>query len=90
MANHKSSKARIIRNAKVSKINSARRNMIRTFVKKVELAVAAGDVQAAKQAFIEAQPHMQRGVAKGVMNKKAVSRKMSRLTSSIKKIEKAA
>ena len=47
MANHKSSKKRIIRNANRALINGARMGRIRTFVKKVENAIAAGDVEGA-------------------------------------------
>lgn len=87
MANHKSSKSRIIRNAAAAKVNSARRNSIRTAVKKVELAIASGDVAAAKQALVAARPQMQRGAAKGITDKKAVSRKVSRLSIRIKALD---
>ena len=64
MANHKSSKKRIIRNAKRALINGARMGRIRTFVKKVETAIAAGDVESAREALRLAQPEMQRGVSR--------------------------
>ncbi len=88
MANHKSSKARIIRNAKVTGVNIARRSALRTAVKKVELAVAAGDVVAAKEALKNAHPKLQRGGAKNLVNKKAAARKVSRLSARIKLIDK--
>ncbi len=90
MANHKSSKARIIRNAKVTKDNSSRKSAMRTAVKKVELAIASGDAAAAKQALSAAQPSLQRNAAKGVVNKKAASRKVSRLSARIKKLQTSA
>jgi small subunit ribosomal protein S20 len=87
MANHKSSKARIIRNAKVTKDNIARRSALRTSVKKVDLAIVAGDVNAAKEALKNAQPKLQRAGGKGLVNKKAAARRMSRLSARIKKLE---
>ena len=84
MANHKSSKKRIIRNANRALINSARLGRIRTFVKKVETAIAAGDAEGAREALRQAQPEMQRGVSKGILHKNAVSRKISRLSARVK------
>lgn len=84
MANHASAKKRARQTPKRAKVNSARRNRIKTFVKKVELALASGNVQEAEAALKAAQPELQRGVAKGVLNKKTVSRKMSRLSARLK------
>lgn len=84
MANHASSKKRIRRNAKHAVFNSARRSRVRTFIKKVELALSAGDVTAAREALKAAQPEMDRGVAKGVFHKNAMARKLSRLNARIK------
>ena len=56
MANHKSAKKRIIRNANRALINGARVSRIRTFVKKVDAAIAAGDADAAREALRAAQP----------------------------------
>ena len=79
MANHKSAKKRIIRNAKRAEINGARIGRIRTFIKKVESAISAGDKDAAQAALREAQPEIMRGVSRGVLHKNTASRKMSRL-----------
>ena len=87
MANHKSAKKRIIRNAKASELNSARKSAIRTAVRKVEHALQSGDAAEAKKALIAAKPQMARGAAKKVMDKKAVSRKISRLSSRIKALD---
>jgi small subunit ribosomal protein S20 len=87
MANHKSSKARIIRTAKVTKVNTMRKSALRTSVKKVELAIASGDATAAKSALRDAQPKLQRESAKGILNKKAAARKVSRLSARIKKLD---
>ena len=84
MANHKSSKKRILRNANRAIINGARLSRIRTFVKKVELAIVAGDAKTALEALRQAQPEMQRGVSRGILHKNTVSRKISRLAARVK------
>jgi small subunit ribosomal protein S20 len=84
MANHKSAEKRIRQTERRTAVNRARVSRIRTFVKKVETAIASGDKDAALAAFREAQPEMQRGVGKGVLHKNTVARKLSRLTSRIK------
>ena len=84
MANHKSAKKRIIRNANRAEINGARVSRIRTFVKKVDAAIAAGDVDAAREALRAAQPELQRGVSRGVLHKNTVARKISRLAARVK------
>lgn len=84
MANHASAEKRIRRNAKRATINGARRSRIRTFIKKVELALSSGDADAAQKALAAAQPEMDRGVAKGILHKNTVARKLSRLTARIK------
>jgi small subunit ribosomal protein S20 len=86
MANHKSAKKRIRRNQARAEINKSRISRIRTFIKKVELAIGTGDAPAAKLALKEAQPEIMRGVSKGVLHKNTASRKMSRLAASVKKI----
>ena len=80
MANTPQAKKRILRNAKRAEINGSRLSRIRSFVKKVEVALASGDKQAAQTALQQAQPELARGVARGVMHKNTVSRKMSRLS----------
>ena len=83
MANTPQAKKRIRRNASRAIVNGNRVSRIRTFVKKVELALEGGDKAAATLALAEAQPEMARGVARGVMHANTVSRKMSRLTKRI-------
>ena len=80
MANTPQAKKRIRRNQRRAEINGARVGRIRTFVKKVEAALAAGDKTAATTALAAAQPEMQRGVATGVLHRNTASRKFSRLT----------
>ncbi|WP_207480689.1 30S ribosomal protein S20 [Arenibaculum pallidiluteum] len=84
MANTKSAEKRIRTTERRTAINRSRVSRIRTFVKKVELAIATGDKTAAAEAFKAAQPEMMRGVTKGVLHKNTVSRKLSRLTARIK------
>ncbi len=84
MANHKSAEKRIRRNARRAEINGMRRSRIRTFLKKVELAIAGGDKPAAQEALKVAQPELHRGVTKGVVHRNTAARKLSRLSSRIK------
>ncbi|GAA4764324.1 30S ribosomal protein S20 [Stakelama sediminis] len=80
MANTPQAKKRIRRNARRAEINGARVSRIRTQVKKVELALDAGDKDAAQAALKQVQPELARGVAKGVMHRNTAARKFSRLT----------
>ena len=80
MANTPQAKKRIRRNNLRAEINGARVSRIRSFVKKVELAIAGGDKTAAAEALKQAQPELARGVARGVLHKNTVARKMSRLS----------
>jgi len=84
MAQHQSAKKRIRRNARRADVNGSRVSRIRTFVKKVEEAIGAGDKAVAETALRAAQPEMQRGVSKGVFHRNTVGRKISRLSSRIK------
>jgi small subunit ribosomal protein S20 len=86
MANHKSSKKRIRQTETRTEVNRARISRIRTFIKKVETAIAGGKQAEAQQALKDAQPEMMRGVSKGVVKMGTVSRKLSRLSASIKKL----
>ena len=84
MANHKSAEKRIRRNARRADINGARRSRIRTFIKKVEMAIAGDDQAAAQEALKNAQPEIQRGVARNIVHKNTAARKLSRLSAQIK------
>ncbi len=83
MANTPQAKKRIRRNDRRSLVNGNRVGRIRTFVKKVEAALTAGDKDAAATALAAAQPEMARGVARGVLHKNTASRKFSRLTKAV-------
>lgn len=84
MAHHKSAKKRIRRNARKAAVNRARLSRVRTFVKKVELAIESGDKSQAQEAFVAAEPELQRGAARGVVHRNTASRKLSRLNARIK------
>lgn len=83
MATHKSAEKRIRQTMKRTAINRSRMSRVRTFVKKVELAIAGGDKAAAQSAFQLAQPELHRAITKGVMHKNTVARKLSRLATRI-------
>ncbi len=83
MANHKSAEKRIRQTEKRTAINRARKSRVRTFVKKVEVAIASGDKEAAQSAFRLAQPELHRATSKGVLHKNTVARKLSRLAARI-------
>ncbi len=87
MANHASAKKRVRRNERHAIINTARRSRIRTFVKKVEEEILAGNAQGAKDALKAAQPEMHKGISKGLMHKNTVARKLSRLSARIKLLQ---
>ncbi len=80
MANTPQAKKRIRRNQRRTDVNGARVGRIRTFVKKVEAALAAGDKSAASTALAAVQPELARGVSKGVLHRNTASRKFARLT----------
>ena len=86
MANHISAKKRIRRNSRMEVINKVRKNRVRSFIKKVELAIEKDNKKLAQEALLLAQPEMHRSVTKGVFKKNTISRKLSRLSARIKKI----
>ena len=86
MANHKSAEKRIRQTAKRTETNRSRESRIKTFLKKVEAAIATGNKAQAQEAFKIAQPELMRGVSKGVYKLGTASRKVSRLSARIKKL----
>ncbi|HEX3351018.1 MAG TPA: 30S ribosomal protein S20 [Acetobacteraceae bacterium] len=86
MANTASARKRIRQTERRTERNHARKSRMRTFVKKVEAAIAGGDKGAAAEALRLAQPEMQRAATKGVVHSNTVSRKLSRLSARIKAI----
>lgn len=83
MANSPQAKKRAKQNEKRFAVNKARRSRIRTFLRKVEEAIASGDKEAATAALRAAQPEIMRGVTKGVFHKNTASRKVSRLAARV-------
>ena len=84
MANTDSARKRIRQTEKRTARNKARKSRVRTFVRKLEEAIASGDKSAAQEAFRVAQPEMQRAVTKGTLHANTVSRKISRLSARVK------
>ncbi|NQV54436.1 MAG: 30S ribosomal protein S20 [Rhodospirillales bacterium] len=84
MANIRSSKKRIRRTERQTEVNRNRMSRMRTFLKKVELAIQGGDAAAAKEALIAAQPILMRSAQKGLLHRNTASRTMSRLSARVK------
>ncbi len=89
MANNPGAKKAIRKIARRTEVNTARRSRVRTFLRKFQEAVTAGDPAAAKTAFVEAQSELMRAVSKGVVHKNTGSRKVSRLAAQLKKLSAA-
>lgn len=89
MANTASARKRIRQIERRTIRNTARKSRMRTFVKKVEAAIASGDKSAAAAALQAAQPEMQRAAGKGVVHRNTVARKISRLSARVKAIATA-
>lgn len=83
MAHHRSAKKRIRQTAKRTAINRARSSRVRTFIKRVEQAVASGDPAAARQALEVAEPEIRRAVTRRVLKLNTASRRISRLSKKV-------
>jgi small subunit ribosomal protein S20 len=86
MANTPGAKKAIRKIERRTEVNKARRSRVRTYVRKFEEALTAGDAKVAAEAFTEAQSELMRAVSKGVMHKNTGSRKVSRLHAALKKL----
>jgi small subunit ribosomal protein S20 len=84
MANTTSAKKATRKIARRTAVNKSRRTRVRNFVRKVEEAIATGDIAVAAEALKAAQPELHRAATKGVMHRNTVSRKISRLASRVK------
>jgi small subunit ribosomal protein S20 len=89
MAHHSSAKKRIRQTVKRTAINRARSSRIRTFIKKVDSAVAVGDLGAARDAFRLAEPEIRRGIGHGILKHNTASRRISRLARRINQLAAA-
>lgn len=86
MANTPGAKKAVRKIARRTAINTSRRSRVRTFLRKFEEAVSAGDAAVAKDAFVKAQSELMRAVSKGVVHKNTGARKVSRLAARLKKV----
>ncbi|MCJ2051399.1 30S ribosomal protein S20 [Methylobacterium sp. J-070] len=84
MANTASAKKMTRKIAKRTAINRSRRSRMRTFVRKVEEAIASGNQQDALTALRVAEPEMMRAAQRGIVHKNNASRKVSRLAARVK------
>jgi len=86
MANTKSAKKMVRKIHKRTAVNGARRSRMRTFIRKVEDAIRAGDVTGAQAALRAAQPEIMRASSKGVIHKNTASRTIARLSGRVKAV----
>lgn len=84
MANTSSAKKMVRKIARRAAVNKSRRSRVRTFIKKVELAIAQGQKAAAAEALRLAEPELMRAAGRGIFHKNLASRKVSRLARRIK------
>ena len=88
MANTKSAKKAARKIARRTEINKARRSRMRTFMRKVEEAIATGNHETALAALRDAEPVIMRAAQKDVVHKHTASRKVSRLTRRVAQLGK--
>lgn len=86
MANNPGARKAIRKIEARTEVNKARRSRVRTYLRRFEEALSAGDAAAAKTAFVEAQSELMRAVSKGVVHKNTGARKVSRLAAALKKL----
>lgn len=89
MANTKSAKRAVRQIARRTEVNKSRRSRVRTFIRRVHEAVAAGDAEAAREALRKAQPEIMRGAQKGIMHQNTAARTISRLAARVRKLGQA-
>ena len=87
MANTTSAKRAVRQIARRTAVNTARRSRVRTFLRTVDEAVAAGDAKAARAALNAAEPELMRAVGKGIFHKNTAARKISRLNKTVKALK---
>jgi small subunit ribosomal protein S20 len=84
MANTSSAKKNVRKMERKTAVNMARRSRVRTFIRRVEDALASGDKATATDALKAAEPELMRAVSRGVYHKNTASRKISRLSARCK------
>jgi small subunit ribosomal protein S20 len=88
MANTPSAKKAVRKIERRTAVNKSRRSQMRTYVRKVEEAIASGDSAAAAQALRVAEPLVMRAAQKGIVHKNTASRKVSRLSARVHALAK--
>ncbi|MBR6321864.1 MAG: 30S ribosomal protein S20 [Lachnospiraceae bacterium] len=83
MANIKSAKKRVLVTNTKTERNKAIKSRVKTYIKKVDQAIASGDKEAAKAAFIAAEVELSKAASKGVYHKNTSSRKIGRLAKAV-------
>ena len=86
MAVSLSAKKRVRQTKRRTEVNTRRLNALRSSIRKVEAAIAAGNKSAAEAALRVAEPQMMRGAGKGAVSRNTMSRKLSRLSRQIKRL----
>jgi small subunit ribosomal protein S20 len=79
VANHKSAEKRNRQNKIRNARNTHIRSTMRSYIKKIRIAIADGDMDTAKTVLEKAIPYIDKAASKGVIHKATASRKISRL-----------
>lgn len=90
MANTPSAKKAVRKIARRTAVNRSRRSQMRTYIRKVEEAIAGGDGAVALAALQAAEPLVMRAAQKGIVHKNTASRKVSRLTARVRALSASA
>jgi small subunit ribosomal protein S20 len=88
MANTPSAKKAVRKIERRTAVNRSRRSQMRTYVRKVEEAIASGDSEAAIAALRAAEPLVMRAAQKGIVHKNTAARKVSRLSRRVSALAK--
>ena len=87
MANTSSAKKATRKIAARTEVNKSRRSRMRTYIRKVEEAITAGDHKVAMEALRAAEPEIARAAQKGIVHANVAARKVSRLNSRVKALQ---
>lgn len=84
MANTSSAKKATRKIAARTAVNRDRRGRVRSYIRKVEEALATGDQTKAAEALKIAEPELMRAASRGIVHKNTASRKVARLTARVR------
>ena len=84
MANSRQAKKRVRQNEKSRRLNGSQKSAMRTFIKKVDAAIASGDAESAQAAYAVAQPLIDRAARKGLIHQNKAARNKSNLVKRIR------